>query len=99
YDLIESAAVEGAKRYGAATANTVDIVVDDPMVDAVVIASATPTHVDLLTRSVRAGKAVLGEKPIGLAITRVDRCWLEIGALYPTVMIGFNRRFDPSFRE
>jgi myo-inositol 2-dehydrogenase / D-chiro-inositol 1-dehydrogenase len=99
YDPIESAAHEVAKRYGAATAPSVDVVMDDPTVDAVVIASATPTHVDLLTRAVRAGKAVLCEKPIDLDLARVDRCWNEIAALNPTVMIGFNRRFDPSFRE
>jgi myo-inositol 2-dehydrogenase/D-chiro-inositol 1-dehydrogenase len=99
YDPIESAALEVAKRYGAATAPTVDAAIDDPGVDAVVIASATPTHVDLLTRAVRAGKAVLCEKPIDLDLARVDRCWTDIAALNPTVMVGFNRRFDPSFRE
>jgi myo-inositol 2-dehydrogenase/D-chiro-inositol 1-dehydrogenase len=99
YDPIESAAHEVAERYGAATAPTVDAALDDPGVDAVVIASATPTHVDLLTRAVRAGKAVLCEKPIDLDLARVDRCWTEIAALDPTVLIGFNRRFDLSFRE
>ena len=47
----------------------------------------------------RAGKAVLCEKPIDLDLARVDRCWTEIAALNPTVLLGFNRRFDPSFRE
>ena len=27
----------------------------------------------------------------------VDRRWVEIAALNPTVMVGFNRRFDPRF--
>jgi myo-inositol 2-dehydrogenase/D-chiro-inositol 1-dehydrogenase len=99
YDPIESAALAVAKRYGAATAPSVNAAIDDPTVDAVVIASATPTHVDLLTRAVRAGKAVLCEKPIDLDLARVDRCWTEIAALSPTVLLGFNRRFDPSFRE
>jgi myo-inositol 2-dehydrogenase / D-chiro-inositol 1-dehydrogenase len=99
YDPIESAALEIAKQYGAAAAPTADAAIDDPSVDAVVIASATPTHVDLLTRAVRAGKAVLCEKPIDLDLARVDRCWTEIAALNPTVMVGFNRRFDPSFHE
>ena len=99
YDPIESAALEIAEQYGAAAAPTADTAIDDPSVDAVVIASATPTHVDLLTRAVRAGKAVLCEKPIDLDLARVDRCWVEIAALNPTVMVGFNRRFDPSFRE
>ena len=99
YDPIESAAQEVAKQYGASTAPSVDAAMEDPSVDAVVIASATPTHVDLLTRAVRTGKAVLCEKPIDLDLARVDRCWAEIAALNPTVMVGFNRRFDPSFRE
>jgi myo-inositol 2-dehydrogenase / D-chiro-inositol 1-dehydrogenase len=99
YDPIESAALEVAKRYGAATASTFDAAIDDRSVDAVVIASATPTHVDLLTRAARAGKAVLCEKPIDLDLARVDRCWTDIAALNPTVLVGFNRRFDPSFRE
>jgi myo-inositol 2-dehydrogenase/D-chiro-inositol 1-dehydrogenase len=99
YDPIESAATEIAKRYSTTIAPAVDVAIDDASVDAVVIASATPTHVDLLTRAVRAGKAVLCEKPIDLDLARVDRCWKEIAALNPTVMIGFNRRFDPSFRE
>jgi myo-inositol 2-dehydrogenase/D-chiro-inositol 1-dehydrogenase len=99
YDPIESAAEEVAKRYGGATAPSVNAAIDDPTVDAVVIASATATHVDLLTRAVRAGKAVLCEKPIDLDLVRVDRCWVEIAALNPTVLVGFNRRFDPSFRE
>jgi myo-inositol 2-dehydrogenase/D-chiro-inositol 1-dehydrogenase len=99
YDPIESAAQEVAKRYGVASAPSVDAAIDDPSVDAVVIASATPTHVDLLTRAVGVGKAVLCEKPIDLDLARVDRCWTEIAALNPTVLVGFNRRFDPSFRE
>ena len=67
-------------------------------VDAVFIASSTDTHVDLLTRAAKAGKAVLCEKPIDLDIARVDACWAEIGELSPLVMVGFNRRFDPSFK-
>ena len=99
YDPIESAASEVAERYGTTIAPVVDVAIDDPSVDAVVIASATPTHVDLLSRAVRAGKAVLCEKPIDLELARVDRCWTDIAALNPMVMLGFNRRFDPSFRE
>ena len=42
---------------------------------------------------------MLCEKPIDLDIARVDACWAEIAALSPVVMVGFNRRFDPSFQE
>jgi len=66
YDPIESAALDVAERYGAESAPTVGSAIDNPSVDAVVIASATPTHVDLLSRAVRGRKAVLCEKPIDL---------------------------------
>ena len=100
YDPIESAALEVAKQYGAA------LLPPAPMSRSM---TRTLTRLSLprlrqhtstlFTLAVRAGKAVLCEKPIDLDLARVDRCWTEIAALNPTVMIGFNRRFDPSFRE
>ena len=83
---------------GAAVAGSVDGILTDAAIDAVLIASATDTHVDLITRAAQAGKAVLCEKPVDLDIARVDQCWAAIGPANPLVMIGFNRRFDPSFR-
>ena len=53
----------------------------DPAVDAVLIASSTDTHVELITAAAKAGKAILCEKPIDLDIGTVDACWKEIGAL------------------
>jgi myo-inositol 2-dehydrogenase/D-chiro-inositol 1-dehydrogenase len=99
YDPFEAAAREVGTRFGAAWGTDLDAVLDDATIDAVVVASPTPTHVDLLTRAVRAGKAVLCEKPIDLDLERVDACRTEIGALADRVMVGFNRRFDPSFRD
>ncbi|MCE3551510.1 inositol 2-dehydrogenase [Pseudonocardia sp. RS11V-5] len=99
YDPVEQAALEVGTQFGAAWGTDVDAILTDPAIDAVVVASPTPTHVDLLTRAVREGKAVLCEKPIDLDLARVDACRAEIGALTDRVMVGFNRRFDPSFRD
>ncbi len=90
---------ELADRFGAASGSDVDAVFADDSIDAVVIGSPTPTHVDLLARAVHAGKAVLCEKPIDLDLARVDACWEQIKDVDHTVMIGFNRRFDPSFAD
>jgi myo-inositol 2-dehydrogenase / D-chiro-inositol 1-dehydrogenase len=97
-DALEDSAREVASLFGGVPGSDVDVVLTDPAVDAVVIASPTPTHVDLLARAVEAGKAVLCEKPIDLDIARVDACRARIGADAARVMVGFNRRFDPSFR-
>ncbi len=66
--------------------------------DAVLIASSTDTHVDLMTLAAKAGKAVLCEKPIDLDIKRVDRCWQEIESCKVPIQIGFNRRYDPTHK-
>jgi len=88
-----------AARYGArSTTNVAEVFAADD-VDAVIIGSPTPTHVDHIISAVRAGKAVLCEKPVDLSIERVDECLAAIAGKEDTVMIGFNRRFDPTFAE
>nr|WP_321984846.1 inositol 2-dehydrogenase [uncultured Lichenicoccus sp.] len=97
FDVSLAAAAEVASSLGVTQAGSVEEALADPRVDAVLIASLTATHVELIIAAARAGKPVLCEKPIDLDMTRVTRCWNEIGSLNPTVMVGFNRRFDPSF--
>lgn len=98
FDVVGDAARATAAELGARVLASVDEALADSEIDAVFIASSTDTHVDLLTRAAKAGKAVLCEKPIDLDLQRVDACWAEIGGLDPLVMVGFNRRFDPSFK-
>ncbi|SDO75127.1 myo-inositol 2-dehydrogenase / D-chiro-inositol 1-dehydrogenase [Nakamurella panacisegetis] len=97
-DPATEAATTLTDRFGGVPTTDIDAVMADESVDAVIIGSPTSTHVDLLTRAVRAGKAALCEKPIDLDLARVDACWAEIKDIPHTVMIGFNRRFDVSFR-
>jgi myo-inositol 2-dehydrogenase / D-chiro-inositol 1-dehydrogenase len=98
-DPMEVAASTLADTYGATASNEPQDAIDDASVDAVLIASATPTHTDLVRRAAIAGKKILCEKPIDLDLTRIDQVWHEIEPLEPFVMLGFNRRFDPTFRE
>jgi myo-inositol 2-dehydrogenase/D-chiro-inositol 1-dehydrogenase len=99
HDPLEAVALEVAAQYGAVPTQDTEAVLGDDSIGAVVIASPTATHVDLLTAAVRAGKAVLCEKPIDLDLARVDACWEDIEGLESTVLVGFNRRFDPTFAE
>ncbi len=66
-------------------------------IDAVVICTPTDTHSDLIERFVRAGKAVFCEKPIDLDVDRVKACLKTVADANGKLMVGFNRRFDPSF--
>ncbi|MDJ0631045.1 MAG: inositol 2-dehydrogenase [Rhodobacter sp.] len=67
-------------------------------VDAVVICTPTDTHADLIERFARAGKAVFCEKPVDLSVERVKDCLETVEATGATLMVGFQRRFDPDFR-
>lgn len=66
---------------------------------AVVIGSPTPMHVAHILAAVRAGKRVLCEKPVALDLAEAERCRDELGAEADRVMLGFNRRFDPTFAD
>ncbi len=97
YDVDETAARQVAEQHGARFAADVDAALASD-IDAVLIASSTDTHVDLITAAARAGKAVFCEKPIDLDITQVNRCWEAIADCGVPVQIGFNRRYDPHHR-
>ena len=98
FDIAAKAAADTAAELGVSAAATVEEVLADARVQAVLIATSTDTHVPLIVAAAKAGKAVLCEKPIDLDLKRAEACGAEIAPLKATVMIGFNRRFDPSFR-
>lgn len=95
-DVVEAAAQKLAARYGA-KARPVNDILSDATIDAVLIATSTDTHSDLIERATAAGKAVLCEKPVDLSLERALECEATVMASGKPVMIGFNRRFDPQF--
>jgi myo-inositol 2-dehydrogenase/D-chiro-inositol 1-dehydrogenase len=66
--------------------------------DAVMICTPTPTHADLIEQAATRGKAVFCEKPIDLDAARVRACLDAVRRAGIPLVVGFNRRFDPSFR-
>jgi myo-inositol 2-dehydrogenase / D-chiro-inositol 1-dehydrogenase len=72
-------------------------IIEDRDIDAVVICTPTDLHAALIERAARAGKAVFCEKPVDLDAGRIRQCLEVVAAAGATLMIGFNRRFDPSF--
>jgi myo-inositol 2-dehydrogenase/D-chiro-inositol 1-dehydrogenase len=95
-DTNAAAADALAARYGARVSKSEEALAD-PEVGAVIIASSTDTHADLVEASARAGKAIFCEKPIDLSLDRVDACIRAVREAGVPMFVGFNRRFDPSF--
>lgn len=95
-DAVADSAEKLAAEVGA-KARTVDDILADSGIDAVLIATSTDTHSDLIERATKAGKAVLCEKPVDLSLERALKTLANADQTGKPVMIGFNRRFDPNF--
>ena len=70
----------------------------DKNVDAVVLVTPTSLHADQAIAALEAGKHVFVEKPLALQLADCERV-LAVAAQHPALvaMVGFVRRFDPSY--
>ncbi|MBA4707675.1 inositol 2-dehydrogenase [Aquitalea aquatica] len=85
-----------AAQYGASVSD-IDSALADPEVGAVVIASSTDTHADLILRAAARGKAIFCEKPVDLTLERARQCAAAVKEAGVACLIGFQRRYDPTF--
>lgn len=76
--------------------NALETVLNDPSVNAAVIATPTHTHEDLVVSCIKAGKAVFCEKPIATTVETIERCYKDAESRNIPLFCAFNRRFDPT---
>ncbi len=95
-DADAGAAAALAEATGAEV-GTIDAIMASKEVDAVAVCAPTDMHADMIEKAARAGKAIFCEKPIDLDADRIRRCLDVVAATGATLMVGFNRRFDPNF--
>ena len=96
YDVNKEFASKVAKQNNAELVNSPEEAINNEKINAILIASATPTHTKFITMGAKAGKAIFCEKPIDLDINKVNECMEEINGIDVPLQIGFNRRFDNS---
>jgi myo-inositol 2-dehydrogenase/D-chiro-inositol 1-dehydrogenase len=97
-DVNVDAAAALAARHGARVADA-EAALSDPSVDAVIIASSTDTHADLIERAARVRKPIFCEKPVDLSMDRVERCVAAVRAAGVPVLrasTGASTRASPS---
>ena len=94
-DAMPEAAASLAQTVGAEVRSVDEVIASD--VDAILIATPTDTHADLIEQAARAGKAILCEKPVSMSVERIEACLPVVEQAGVPLMIGFNRRFDPNF--
>lgn len=74
-------------------------ILEDKEIDAVLICSSTDTHSRLIIESARAGKHIFCEKPIDFDLDRIHQALDTVEKANVKLQIGFQRRFDKSFRK
>jgi myo-inositol 2-dehydrogenase/D-chiro-inositol 1-dehydrogenase len=94
-DAVRAARV--ADRTGSTAAPSVDEIFSWG-VDAVVIASATSAHADLISRAARAGLPAFCEKPIALDLPGTLDALGHVDRAGTVLQLGFMRRFDAGYR-
>ena len=83
YDVNNKFSIELANKYKSVASETAEQALLNDNIDAVLIASATPTHIEFITKASKAGKAVFCEKPIDLDIQKVNDCLKVKGSKRP----------------
>jgi myo-inositol 2-dehydrogenase / D-chiro-inositol 1-dehydrogenase len=97
-DAVPEAAIALADAHGAAVREA-DAIMAAGDIDGVLITTPTDLHATMIEQAARAGKAIFCEKPIDLDVDRVRACLDVVASTGAKLMVGFNRRFDPNFRE
>jgi myo-inositol 2-dehydrogenase/D-chiro-inositol 1-dehydrogenase len=90
-------AKEISRIYNCKYSETGEEALSDPQVQAVIIATPTPTHYDYILKAVKAKKAIFSEKPVGFTLEEIDHVYQEAEKNGVILLCGFNRRFDLSW--
>jgi myo-inositol 2-dehydrogenase/D-chiro-inositol 1-dehydrogenase len=75
------------------------VILENDEIEAVVICSSTDTHAQFIEEAAAAGKHIFCEKPIDFDLSKIDQALGAVDKAGVKLQIGFNRRFDPSFKR
>ncbi len=97
-DLSESTVQEVVERYGAKAGyrNYLELLERDD-IQAVVIASPTKSHVEVVKAAAAAGKQIFCEKPLAMTLEGCDEAIQAAQAAGVRLQVGFMRRYDPAY--
>lgn len=90
---------EFAAAHGGRPAATLDELLADPDVEAVMIATPHSTHADLVAEVAAAGKHVFVDKPFTLTVAEAKRAIRAAEQAGVVLQVGHNRRRQPATRR
>lgn len=81
-----------------ATVSRIDAVLEDPAIDAIVIATPVASHFELAMQALAAGKHILVEKPMAQSVFEVQQIAQAAAARQKTAMVGHTFLYNPAVR-
>jgi len=99
FDVVGDSAQKVATKFGCQHFSDPESLMSSADVNAIAICTSTDTHVEVLIMASKYKKPVFCEKPISLSLTETDRALKAISDSKTPLMLGFNRRFDPTHRS
>jgi len=98
-DISPKAAQEFAAKYPIRAYPSTDELLAVPSLDAVVIATPTPTHAEIALQALKAGKHVFCEKPLARTLAQGRALLAAVQATDRVFAVGFVRRQSWASRE
>ncbi len=83
----------------AASFSDYKALLNNPEIDAIAVCTPTDTHYQIILDAAKAGKHIFCEKPIDLAIEKINTINAAVKKSGVKLMVAFNRRFDPNFAK
>ncbi|MEL6616680.1 MAG: Gfo/Idh/MocA family oxidoreductase, partial [Bacteroidota bacterium] len=94
-------ALDAARRLApeARLSSDLDLVLSDASIEAVIVATETPTHAEIAARALEAGKHVFVEKPLAQSVEDAERLVALAEAHDRRLMVGHLLRYHPAYRH
>jgi len=98
-DLLPERREEAATQIGCRTYDNFDQLLEDAEVELVVVAVPSYLHSEYAIKALKAGKAVVCEKPMATSLEKADEM-IAVAKVTGSTLAPFqNRRYSPDFRE
>ena len=97
-DVDQAVLTRAGRLFGCKTSTSLDEVLADPAVEAVVVATPARTHYELARRAIEAGKHVLVEKPLTMDLDQGYHLVELAAAQHVTLMVGHVFEYNAAVR-
>lgn len=97
-DAIEDTARSVGAELGVEWSCSIEDLLGNDTIEAVVIATPTPLHAEMIECAAQSGKHILCEKPLSFGLDPTVKAIEAAKAAGVKLQVGFHRRFDPDWR-